>query len=96
MIKMQEKIVTFIDSHLPINMPADKKAHLVCGFLISLITCIVTGNYVTATVVGLIAAIGKEIKDQIVYGGFDFNDIGYTMMGVLIPVLFMILVDIIL
>jgi hypothetical protein len=83
MNELFDKIVKFIDPLLPINLAPDKKAHLVMGFLISLIFGLIFTN-VIGLIAGAVAAVGKEIRDEIAYGGFDLKDLYVTIGGALI------------
>jgi hypothetical protein len=89
---MLDRIVDFIDKLLPGEwLPKDKKAHLVCGFLISLffdiVDCPLTGFWV-----GTAAALLKEVRDELVYSGFDYKDLCVTEIGVLLAYLILIIV----
>lgn len=78
-----DKIVKFIDPLLPIPLEPDKKAHLVMGFLISLVFGLIFTNTI-GLIAGAVAAVGKEIRDEISYGGFDLKDLYVTISGSLI------------
>ena len=78
-----DKIVKFIDPLLPIPLEPDKKAHLVMGFLISLVFGLIFTNTI-GLIAGAVAAVGKEIRDEISYGGFDLKDLYVTIGGSLI------------
>ena len=63
----------------------DKKKHFIAGFAVAFIAGFVS---IWLSVVLLISvAIGKEIRDEIVYGGFSFLDFAYTILGGLLAVL---------
>lgn len=51
----------------------DKANHFLYGFLIFMISQYFLNDYLSFGVV-LAFALGKEIKDQIVYKGFDYKD----------------------
>tara|TARA_R110000751_G_scaffold292927_2_gene400377 strand:- start:35 stop:376 length:342 start_codon:yes stop_codon:yes gene_type:complete len=67
----------------------DKKLHFFAGFVIGAtansITYKATNNEKTAFIVGMGLSFGaglaKEIRDEIVYGGFDSMDLLYTTLG---------------
>ena len=58
----------------------DKYAHAVVGF----VATFVVGLYSLALgiVIGFVLAVGKEIYDEITYGGFDVEDMLATIGGV--------------
>lgn len=58
--------------NLPL-IPLDKANHFIYGFGIYFITNLILSNYWSLGVV-ILFALGKEIKDQIVYKGFDYKD----------------------
>ena len=59
-------------------IPLDKANHFVYGFLIFIISqCFLNDLYSIGIV--FLFALGKEIKDQIVYKGFDYKDILVTI-----------------
>lgn len=65
-------------------IPQDKANHFIYGFTIYLISNLLLTDFYSLGVVFLFA-IGKEIKDQIVYKGFDWKDLITTMIpGILI------------
>ena len=57
----------------------DKQLHFIAGLIIGL-TAIFISWYCAYGLV-LIAGVGKEVKDEIVYHGFDVYDLLYTMAG---------------
>lgn len=63
---------------LPI-IPLDKANHFIYGFVIFILSNIVL-NDVHSLLVVFIFAIGKEIKDQIIYKGFDYKDLLITLL----------------
>jgi hypothetical protein len=65
-------------------IPRDKILHFVAGLLIGLSALFIPTCYAFGLVV--IAGIGKEIKDQIVYRGFDIYDFWYTLAGGVVSV----------
>ena len=75
-----DRVVDLCDK-LPLPMKSDKKAHLVCGYLIALVVTITFSNPSIGFMVGAMFAIGKEIRDEISYNGFDFKDILFTILG---------------
>ena len=52
----------------------DKANHFLYGFLIFMISQYFLNDYLSFGIV-FAFALGKEIKDQIVYKGFDYNDL---------------------
>jgi hypothetical protein len=63
---------------LPI-IPLDKANDFIYGFVIFILSNIVL-NDVHSLLVVFIFAIGKEIKDQIIYKGFDYKDLLITLL----------------
>ena len=57
----------------------DKANHFLYGFLIFIISQYFLNDYLSFGVV-FAFAIGKEIKDQIVYKGFDYKDLLVTLL----------------
>ena len=57
----------------------DKANHFLYGFLIFIISQYFLNDYFSFGVV-LAFALGKEIKDQIVYKGFDYKDLLVTLL----------------
>ena len=57
----------------------DKANHFLYGFLIFMISQYFLNDYLSFGVV-FAFAIGKEIKDQIVYKGFDYKDLLVTLL----------------
>ena len=57
----------------------DKANHFLYGFLIFMISQYFLNDYISFAVV-FAFAIGKEIKDQIVYKGFDYKDLLVTLL----------------
>jgi hypothetical protein len=60
-------------------IPLDKANHFIYGFVIFILSNIVL-NDVHSLLVVFIFAIGKEIKDQIIYKGFDYKDLLITLL----------------
>ncbi len=63
---------------LPI-ISLDKANHFIYGFLIFIITQFFLNDYLSFGIVFLFA-LGKEVKDQIVYKGFDYKDLIVTLL----------------
>lgn len=67
----------------------DKKAHVLCSFLITLITGFILG-IIPGLVIGCVAGLGKEIYDEFKYRkssegvGFDRMDLIYDVVGIII------------
>lgn len=59
-------------------IPIDKANHFIYGFVIFVLSQYFLNDYYSFGIVFLFA-IGKEIKDQIVYKGFDFKDLLITI-----------------
>ena len=78
--KIQDKIVELI--------PIDKCLHFIIGFFIYVILGKIVGDYYALISVIVIALI-KEIRDQIVYKGFDIGDI----MATVIPAAFLFIMN---
>jgi len=57
----------------------DKANHFLYGFLIFIISQYFLNDYLSFGIV-FAFAIGKEIKDQIVYKGFDYKDLLVTLL----------------
>ena len=57
----------------------DKANHFLYGFLIFIISQYFLNDYISFGVV-FAFAIGKEIKDQIIYKGFDYKDLLVTLL----------------
>ena len=57
----------------------DKANHFLYGFLIFMISQYFLNDYLSFGIV-LAFALGKEIKDQIVYKGFDHKDLLVTLL----------------
>lgn len=64
-------------------MQYDKKLHMICGFLIA-----IAGGLLYSVTFGLLmsiaAGLAKEIRDDMVYGGFDWLDFVATLGGGLV------------
>jgi hypothetical protein len=59
-------------------IPLDKANHFIYGFVIFIISqCFLNDLYSIGIV--FLVALGKEIKDQIDYKGFDYKDIIATI-----------------
>ena len=61
----------------------DKANHFLYGFLIFIISQYFLNDYFSFGVV-FAFAIGKEIKDQITYKGFDYKDLLVTLLPAII------------
>ena len=57
----------------------DKANHFLYGFLIFMISQYFLNDYISFGIV-FAFAISKEIKDQIVYKGFDYKDLLVTLL----------------
>lgn len=63
-------------------MAEDKKLHMLCGLLISLLV----GSYnpIYGLCAGVTAGVAKEVYDYYDYGLFDKYDMFYTWVGALL------------
>lgn len=61
-------------------IPQDKANHFIYGFVIFILSSIMLSNLISLGIV-FIFAIGKEIRDQIIYKGFDYKDLLSTMIA---------------
>jgi hypothetical protein len=59
-------------------IPQDKANHFIYGFFIYILSNIVLNDLYSLLIV-ILFALGKEIKDQIVYKGFDYKDLLATI-----------------
>jgi hypothetical protein len=67
------------------NISPDKALHFIAGMLVvafvaTIIPCIDN----CAIIFAIIAGISKEIRDELVYGGFDWQDLVATISGGLV------------
>jgi hypothetical protein len=72
---MYQKILNFLKKH------NDKVYHFAAGMIILLITSIFPMPIWIALLIVCAAGLGKEIRDQIVYKGFDWMDLLATVVG---------------
>jgi hypothetical protein len=64
------------------NIPSDKALHFIAGLLVVALAATTLPSVANwAIVFALVAGVGKEIRDQIVYGGFDWKDLVATIAG---------------
>jgi len=61
-------------------LPYDKKLHLIVGFAICLIGCVIL-NPIEGIGLAIIAGIFKECYDHYTYGVFDWQDMVVTWAG---------------
>ncbi len=69
----------------------DKGCHFIAGFIIALLPILfglsfsVFGVLITSPTIaisfGVVAGVGKEVRDFLSYGGFDFFDMFATIIG---------------
>lgn len=59
-------------------IPQDKANHFIYGFFIYILSNLLVSN-VYSLIVVFAFALSKEIKDQIVYKGFDYKDLLATI-----------------
>jgi hypothetical protein len=62
-----------------ILIPLDKANHFIYGFFIFILSQYFFNDYYSMAIVFLFA-LGKEIKDEITYKGFDYKDIIATII----------------
>ncbi len=67
-------------------VPLDKANHFIYGFFIYTISALFISNELAFGIVCLFA-LGKEIKDQIVYEGFDIFDLFFTILPAIIMII---------
>ena len=60
-------------------IPLDKANHFIYGFFIFILSQCFFNDYYSMAIVFLFA-LGKEIKDEITYKGFDYKDIIATII----------------
>lgn len=64
------------------NIPADKALHLIAGMLVvAVVATIFPCMAEWLVVVAIVAGVGKEIRDEVVYGDFDWEDLTTTIVG---------------
>ena len=64
------------------SIPSDKALHFIAGLLVVALAATTLPSVANwAIVFAIIAGIGKEIRDQIVYSGFDWKDLVVTIVG---------------
>lgn len=64
------------------NIPSDKALHFIAGLLVVAIAATTLPSVANwAIVFALVAGVGKEIRDEVVYGGFDWKDLATTIVG---------------
>jgi hypothetical protein len=72
-------------------IPQDKANHFVYGFIIFFILNLVLSPYF-ALIGAIVAAVAKEVYDQIKYGGFDYKDAIVTVVpGVMLTLKYLFL-----
>lgn len=71
------------------NIPSDKALHFIAGLLVVAIAATIFPCVADwAIVFALIAGVSKEIRDEIVYGSFDWKDLVVTIAGGLVMQVF--------
>lgn len=64
------------------SIPSDKMLHFIAGLMITAFVAVVTPRFAPlAVTVAVIAGLAKELRDEIAYGGFDWNDLLATILG---------------
>jgi hypothetical protein len=66
-------------------VPIDKANHFMYGFFIYVLAALVVSNSLAFGIVCLFA-VGKEVRDQVVYKGFDLFDIFFTILPAIIMI----------
>lgn len=66
-------------------MEQDKAMHLIAGFYIGFFASII--HPIAGLLIGCSAGLAKEIRDKIVYDGFDSMDLFYSCLGALLGML---------
>ena len=64
-------------------IPLDKANHLIYGFAIYFASNLVVNEYY-ALAIAILFALGKELRDQKVYKGFDIKDFLVTIVAPLL------------
>lgn len=65
-----------------LEIPSDKALHFIAGLLVVAIAATIFPCVADwAIVFALIAGVSKEIRDEIVYGSFDWKDLIVTIAG---------------
>jgi glycopeptide antibiotics resistance protein len=59
----------------------DKKLHFIVGLVIAVIFAFIFKSASMGYSVAFIAGLGKELRDEFVYGGFDICDLLTTGLG---------------
>lgn len=62
-------------------IPVDKQLHLAGGALITLLVGVHTGDWHLGFYAGVAAGAAKEVLDEITYGGADWKDFAFTVLG---------------
>ena len=70
-----------------LEIPYDKRLHILAGFIIALIFASVFG-WLEGLTAGIIAGVGKEVYDKLDYGLFDIEDMITTFIGSIVGVAF--------
>ena len=70
-----------------LEIPYDKRLHILAGFIIAFIFSIVFG-WLEGLTAGIIAGVGKEVYDKLDYGLFDIEDMITTFIGSIVGVAF--------
>ena len=64
------------------SIPSDKMLHFIVGMLITAIAAVIVPRFAPiAMTVAVVAGFAKEIRDEIAYGGFDWDDLLATVLG---------------
>jgi uncharacterized membrane protein len=68
------------------NIPKDKQLHFIAGFAIAAISLAIGIPALLTLFVVVLAGVGKELYDLTGRGTPELADIGYTILGGLVPV----------
>lgn len=85
MRKIWDKIVAFI-----LSIPADKRLHFVCGIIAAAFFAIALGMRFCFWPV-IFVAFAKEFFDMWTGGELDWKDFGATLLGAIVPQIFVLL-----
>lgn len=65
-----------------LEIQSDKALHFIAGMLVvAVVATIFPCMAEWSVVVSIVDGVGKEIRDEVVYGGFDWIDLLATILG---------------
>lgn len=74
------------------SIPSDKMLHFIAGMLITAIVAVIVPRFTPiAMTVAVVAGFAKELRDEIVYRGFDWYDLLATVLGGVVMQVFVFL-----